>query len=58
MAEEHPPGNGNGTIYAILIVVVILLLSAVLYVSKQLGGEADDGIVIEQDVVSVPAKGN
>ncbi|MGH7477827.1 MAG: hypothetical protein ACRELD_16290 [Longimicrobiales bacterium] len=55
MAEAEHRNGGNGGIYAILIIIVILLVGAILWFSGALG-ERGDTERIEADVnIEVPA---
>lgn len=43
-------GDGNGGIYAILVIIVILIVGAVLYFSGVLGERSDAGDDINADI--------
>jgi len=59
MTNEEPRAEpGNGGIYAILIIIVILILAAVLYMTGAFGGTGEGGeMTIESDVeIEAPAE--
>ena len=50
-AEPRGGGNGNGGIYAILVIIAVLIVGAVLYFSGVLGDRtADDEINADIDI--------
>lgn len=50
-AEPRGGGNGNGGIYAILVIIAVLIVGAVLYFSGVLGDRtAEEGINADIDI--------